>query len=123
MKQQKPSGHRKIPMTLGDMLRQHREAAGLPVAEMAVQLQISGPHLSRLERDEIAHPSPGLLLRITKRLGIRPENIYALTGVLLPSDLPDLLPYLRAKHPDWPDLVVAELDDYYAYLKHRHSLN
>lgn len=109
-------------MTFGTTLRQWREEAGLSVTEMAHKLGVSPPHLSRLERDEIAHPSPKLLLRITKCCGMRPENLYALTGLLLPTDLPDLVPYLHAKHPDWPNFVIAELDDICDYLKTKHSL-
>jgi hypothetical protein len=79
------------------------------------------PHLPPRERAEAAHPSAELLLRIIKCGVIRPENLYALTGLLLPTDLPDLIPYLHAKHPDWPDLMIVELDHYCGYLKTKYS--
>jgi transcriptional regulator with XRE-family HTH domain len=124
MTKRKPSDPRnEAPVTLGNALRKRREEARLSVKEMAGKLKVSPPHLSRLERDEIKHPSVELLQRITKCCGIRPEDLYALTGLLLPTDLPDLVPYLRAKHPDWPNLVIAELDDFCDFLKHKHSLH
>jgi transcriptional regulator with XRE-family HTH domain len=123
MTKRKPSDPRNdAPVTLGSALRKRREEAGLSITEMASRLQVSPSHLSRLERDEIAHPSANLLQRITKCCGIRPEDLYALTGLLLPTDLPELVPYLRAKHPDWPDFAIAELDAFYHFLKYRHSL-
>jgi transcriptional regulator with XRE-family HTH domain len=124
MKRRKPSDpHNEAPVAFGGTLRKWREEAGLSVAEMAPKLGISPPHLSRLERDEIAHPSPKLLLRISKCGAIRPENLYALTGLLLPTDLPDLIPYLHAKHPDWPDFVITELDDICDFLRSKYSLH
>jgi transcriptional regulator with XRE-family HTH domain len=124
MTRRKPSDpHNEAPATFGKALRKRREEAGLSKTEMARKLNVSSPHLSRLERDEIKHPSAELLQRITKCLNIRSEDLYALTGLLIPTDLPELVPYLRAKHPDWPDFVIAELDDICDYLKYKHSLN
>jgi transcriptional regulator with XRE-family HTH domain len=123
MKQKRPSDLHRKPTTLGGVLRQHREEAGLTITEMAARLEVSAPHLSRLERDGITRPSMELLLRITRYSGISSEDLYALTGVLLPADLPDFIPYLRAKHPDWPDSVVTELDDFRDFLKTRYSLH
>ena len=109
--------------TLGDLLRSRRESAGLSLTEMAAKLGISRPYLSRLERGEYTNPSPKILIQLGKSLDIRIEDLYAMTGCLLPTDLPSFVPYLRAKHPDWPDLVIAELDDFCDFLKHKHSLS
>lgn len=124
MKQRKPSDLRnEASVTFGGALRKRREAAGLSMTKMAGKLDISPSHLSRLERDEIAHPSVALLLRIAKCFDMRPEDLYALTGTLIPSELPDLVPYLHAKHPNWPDRVVADLDLYCDFLKYKYSLD
>lgn len=124
MKMRKPSDpHNTAALTFGSTLRKLREEAGLSITDMADKLEVSPSHLSRLERDEAKHPSAKLLLRMMQRYGLRPENFYALTGLLLPTDLPDLAPYLRAKHPDWPDFVIEELDDICDFLKQRHSLH
>lgn len=123
MKRKPSDHHNEALMTLGTTLRMRREAAGLSRTELAKRLQVSLPHLSRLERDEVTHPSLKLLQRIAKCLDIRLEDLYALTGLLLPTDLPDFIPYLHAKHPDWPDLVVAELADFCDFLQHKYSLH
>ena len=109
--------------TLGDLLRTRREAAGLSVTQMAEKLGVSRPYLGRLERGEYKRPTPEILSRIAKPLNARLEDLYALAGFTLPADLPDFIPYLRAKHPDWPKLVVTELDDFCDFLKHKYSLD
>jgi transcriptional regulator with XRE-family HTH domain len=124
MTKRKPSDpHNEAALTFGGTLRKWREEAGLSVTEMAHKLGVSPPHLSRLERDEIAHPSAKLLLRIIKCGIIPTENLYALTGLLLPTELPDLIPYLHSKHPDWPDIVIVEIDDFCDFLKTKYSLH
>ena len=124
MGQRKESDHHEpSASTLGDLLRSRREAAGLSLTRMAAKLGISRPYLSRLERGEYSNPSSKILIQLSKGLGIRTEDLYAMTGCLLPTDLPSFVPYLRAKHPDWPSLVIVELDDFRDFLKHKYSLN
>jgi transcriptional regulator with XRE-family HTH domain len=108
---------------LGNLLRTKREAAGLTLTQLASELDVSRPYLSRLERGEYAHPSSRVLNQLIKRLGITVEDAYAVTGYLLPDDLPSFGPYVRAKHADWPESVCQELDAFYEYLKHKYSLN
>jgi len=109
--------------SLGSLLQSKRQAAGLTLTQLALQLGVSRPYLSRLEHGEYRHPSPRVLTHLAKGLDISLEDLYALTGYLLPKDLPEFGPYLRAKHPDWPERVLQELDTFYGYLKHKHSLN
>lgn len=68
-------------------------------------------------------PAPEILSRIAKPLNVHLEDLYALAGLTLPTDLPDFEPYLRAKHPDWPKPVITELDDFCDFLKQRYSLH
>jgi len=120
----KGSEHREPDVsTLGGVLRAYRKRARLSMTQMAAQLEISTSYLSRLEHGTSAHPSPMVLTRMAKRLHIPREDLYALTGSIPPTDLPSFVPYLRAKHPDWPDWVIAEFDDLADWLKHRHSLH
>jgi transcriptional regulator with XRE-family HTH domain len=107
---------------LGDLLKSRREATGLSLTQMAKRFGISRTYLGRLERGEYGHPAPEILTRIGKCLDLRLEDLYALAGITLPSDLPEFGPYLLAKHPDWPKLVITELDDYCDFLKHKYSL-
>lgn len=107
---------------LGSLLRAKREVGGFSMTQLASRLGISRPYLSRLERGVYAHPSPRVLSQMTKCLDIRAEDLYALTGYTVPSDLPSFGAYLRAKHPDWPEVVVAELTEFYDFLRHKYSL-
>jgi transcriptional regulator with XRE-family HTH domain len=107
---------------LGELLQSRREAAGLTQAEMAAELGVSRPYLSRLEHGTYDHPSPRVIMHIARRLEIRAEDLLAMTGCLIPTDLPSFAPYLRAKHPDWPQSAITELDDFYQFVKQKHSL-
>src|SRR6202022_927934 len=100
MGQTKQSDHHESGVsTLGDLLRSRREAAGLSLTQMAAKLGISRPYLSRLERGQYSNPSSKILIQLSKGLSIRTEDLYAMTGCLLPTELPSFAPYLRAKHP------------------------
>lgn len=108
--------------TLASVLRSRREAAGLSQAQMAAKLGVSRPHLSRLEHGTASHPSLKVLLQISNHLHVPVEDLSAMTHTLAPLDLPSFGPYLRAKHPDWPETVFTELADFYDFVKGKHSL-
>jgi transcriptional regulator with XRE-family HTH domain len=122
-KRKQSDHHEKIPLTLGDLLKSRREAADLSVTEMAAKLGISRPYLTRLECGVHKHPSPALLTRVIKTLSVRPEDVYAITGLIPASELPGLRGYLRAKHPDWPEFVITEIDDFCDFLAYKNSLS
>ena len=107
---------------LGNLIRSKREAAGLTLTQLAAELAVSRPYLSRLERGEYTHPSSRILTQIVKRLDISVEDVYALTGYVLPKDLPSFGPYLRAKHADWPEAALQELETFYDFLKQKYSV-
>src|ERR1700733_403007 len=103
MREGNQSGHRnKVAVQLGELLKSGREAAGLTLTEAAAKAGVSRTYLSRLERGVYTHPSARLLTGMAQALDIRIEDLYAVTDQILPTDLPNLGPYLRAKHPDWP---------------------
>jgi transcriptional regulator with XRE-family HTH domain len=123
MKQKRVSGHHESDVaSLGDLLRVRREAAGLSLNQMALKLGISRPYLGRLESGECEHPAPAILNKMARCLDIPLEDLYALAGITLPTDLPDLCPYLRAKHPDWPEPVITQINNYCDFLKDKYSL-
>lgn len=107
---------------LGELIGAKREAAGLTLTQLAVQLGVCRPYLSKLEHGEYAHPSPRVLMQLAKWLDISHDDLYAITGYMLPSDLPSFGPYLRAKHAEWPDHALQELENFYEFLKHKYSL-
>jgi transcriptional regulator with XRE-family HTH domain len=124
MAKRNQSDHReKIPLTLGDFLKSRREAAGLSMTEMAAKLGISRSYLTRLEYGEYKRPSFALLTKVIKTLDIRPEDLYAITGYTPATELPTLRAYLRATHPDWPELVIIEIDDFCDFLASKNFLS
>jgi transcriptional regulator with XRE-family HTH domain len=123
MTKRKPFDHHdKLPPSLAELLKSRREAAGLTLTAMANELGISRSQMTRLESGENKHPSPALLGRMIKHLDVKPEDLYALTGCIPPTDLPSFIPYLRAMHPDWPDDAITVLDDFHDFLRYKHSL-
>lgn len=124
MTKRKPFGHHeKLPPTLADLLKSRRKSAGLTLTAMASELGISRSQLTRLESGENKRPQPPLLSRISQHLNVRPEDLYALTGYMPPTDLPGFVPYLRAMHPDWPDYAIVMLDEIHDFLRYKHSLH
>ncbi len=120
----KALGRRELGVAvLGDFLRNRREADDLSVTQMAAKLGVSRPYLGRLERGQIKRPAPEILSRIAKPLNVHLEDLYALAGFILPTDLPAFGPYLHAKHPDWPPTVTTALAEYYEFLEYKYSLN
>jgi transcriptional regulator with XRE-family HTH domain len=108
--------------SIEDLLKTGRAAAGLSQAELAAKIGVSRPYLSRLERGEYTHPSPLVLARIAQVVHISIDDLYAITGGLLPHDLPSFGPYMHAKHPTWPDTVCQSLEDFYEFVKDKYHL-
>lgn len=108
--------------SLASLLTIRRQAVGLTQAQLAAQLGVTRPYLSRLERGEYAHPSGRVLAQLAKLLAIPIEDLYAITGYALPRDLPSFGPYLRAKYVDWPEHVLEELEAFHGFLKQKYSL-
>ena len=124
MPERKPSDHHeKLPPTLAGLLKSRREHAGLTMTAMARELGISRSQLIRLESGENKRPLPALLGRISKYLQVKPEDLYALTGCMPPTDLPSFVAYLRAIHPEWPDDAITMLDDFHDFLRYKYSLH
>ena len=107
---------------LGDLFQQKRQNAGLSQRQLANELRVSRTYVSRLERGEYSNPSPQVLLRFAKRFDVDLNDLYAITGCMLPTDLPAYEAYLRAKHPEWPNAAIHDLVNYYEFVKQRHSL-
>lgn len=113
--------HRSRAQAFGVMLKARRTAAGLPQDALATRLGVSRPYLSHLEHGQYL-PSPSVLTKLARCLHVPIDDLYALTGYLPTTDLPSFGPYLRAKHPDWPESVWQELEDYYEFIKTKYAL-
>jgi transcriptional regulator with XRE-family HTH domain len=84
--------------TLGEYLRVAREQVGLSQRQLAARIGIHNSYLARLESGETANPSADVVQRIADVLEIDSTDLFAYIGVVPPTGLPDLAPYLRAKY-------------------------
>lgn len=99
-----------IPATLGALVRQARERAGLSLRNLEAITGISRPTLSRLELDQLAQPNPTLLHRVAEALELDSDDLYTFVGYRPSTTLPGLAPYLRAKY-QLPPVAVAEANE------------
>lgn len=72
--------------TIGDRIREAREAKGWTKAELARQLKVEPPTISQLESGETKSPSSENLLRL-RDLGINPDFIMRGKGPKLLEDI------------------------------------
>jgi len=71
--------------TLGDYLRQQRQASRLSLRQLADAAGVSNPYLSQIERG-LRRPSADVLQSIAKALRISAETLYVQAGILDPQD-------------------------------------
>lgn len=81
--------------TLGEHLREKRQARGLGLREMARRIEYTPSYLSKVERDK-EKPSEELLVLLARHLGESSDELLLLAG-RVPSDIARLL----MKNPEW----------------------
>lgn len=86
------------PSTLGELVRQARERAGLSLRNLEAVTGIPRATLNRLELDHVDHPSPDTLLRVAEALELNSDDLFTFVGYRPSTDLPSLAPYLRTKY-------------------------
>src|SRR6266568_3180780 len=67
--------HHRTPPTLGDIIRQQRELAELPLRQLAAMVGISNPYLSQIERG-LRAPSEQVLDAIAESLRTSADALY-----------------------------------------------
>ena len=125
MQQHSPQDrHRRVQFQqYGTLVRQRREQLGWTQEELASKVgTISRAQLSRVETGD-NQPSPFVLGKLGELLGIPIADSYALTNYWPCSELPGLRAYLRAKHRDWPEEVIDDIETLCDLLKAKHGLS
>lgn len=84
--------------TLGALIRQARERAGLSLRNLEAITGIPRATLNRLELDQVDNPSPDTLLRVAEALELNSDDLFTFVGYRSRTDLPSLAPYLRTKY-------------------------
>ncbi|MGK5683279.1 helix-turn-helix domain-containing protein [Actinoplanes sp. URMC 104] len=95
---------RRLPPTLGDIIRQQRELAELPMRQLAAMVGISGPYLSQIERG-LRAPSEQVLGAIAKSLQTSAERLQQQAEALAPE--PPVSGVVAAIEQD-PDLTARQ---------------
>jgi transcriptional regulator with XRE-family HTH domain len=93
--------------SLGQVLRQAREAQVLSLRQLAALLEVAPSQITRWERDDYA-PSTDALLQLVRVLELTPKELFALAGVSLPAE-PRSLPAMLRREYDLPPEAIAEI--------------
>jgi transcriptional regulator with XRE-family HTH domain len=93
---------RRTPPTLGDIIRQQRELAELPLRQLAAMVGISNPYLSQIERG-LRAPSEQVLDAIARSLRTSADALYD-QAASVASERPEKSAVLAAIEED-PDLT------------------
>ncbi len=67
--------------SIGDFIRQQREAAEVSVRQLAKAAGVSNPYLSQIERG-LRKPSAEILQQLAKALSVSAETLYFRAGLL-----------------------------------------
>ena len=78
---------RRTPPTLGEIIRQQRELAELPMRQLAAMVGISGPYLSQIERG-LRAPSEQVLGAIATSLQTSAESLQRQAEAMAPPATP-----------------------------------
>jgi transcriptional regulator with XRE-family HTH domain len=95
----------RTPPTLGDIIRQQRELAALPMRQLAEMVGISNPYLSQIERG-LRAPSEQVLDAIARSLRTSADALYE-QAASVEEEPPDRSAVLTAIDED-PDLTARQ---------------
>lgn len=73
-------------MSFGAFIRERRNERGLTLLDVAAEVEVSVPYLSRIERDRENPPRDELIRRLAEVLGIPEDDAFA-AARRLPPDL------------------------------------
>lgn len=108
---------------LGQMLKARREELGLSTHRLATLASIDQATVVRIEAGSILSPRPAKLTRIADALGLSGADVYALADYVVPSDLPGLRPYLKAKYARLLEEDVEKIEALAARLAKRRGFS
>ena len=73
-------------MSFGALLRTRRNERGLTLEDVAIQVGLSVPHLSRIERDRENPPRDEIIEKLAETIGTAADDLFA-EARRLPPDL------------------------------------
>jgi transcriptional regulator with XRE-family HTH domain len=100
--------HRPLDVTLGQILRQARQAAGFSIRELEALTGVGRMTISRLETDaHVTPPTAQDLSRLGQALELDEVQLFALAGVPAPRQLTSLDAMLRTEY-GLPPAAITE---------------
>ncbi|WP_305092297.1 helix-turn-helix domain-containing protein [Prescottella sp. R16] len=99
------------PPTLGELIRQQRELAAVPMRTFAEMVGISNPYLSQIERG-LRAPSERVLEAIAEQLHTSADLLTAQAGHPDDGDVPDVVAAIR-RDADLTKAQRATLEEMY----------
>lgn len=99
------------PPTLGELIRQQRELAAVPMRKFAEMVGISNPYLSQIERD-LRAPSEQVLAAIAEHLHTSVDLLTAQAGRADAGDVPEVVAAIR-RDSDLTRAQRAALEEMY----------
>lgn len=108
---------------LGRTLRSAREALGISTVEVAKRAQMDQATISRLEAGAIAAPKPDKLARVAKALNLSAADLFASAEYTVPTDLPNMRPYLRTKYGQLPPEELEKIEEYARKIAKRNGVS
>jgi transcriptional regulator with XRE-family HTH domain len=95
---------------LGQYLKTNRESAGYSVRRLAAEVGVDQAQILRLEAGLVASPKADVLGQIAELLAVPVADLYAMAGYPVPTKLPNLRPYMRAKFASLPTEAIADIE-------------
>jgi transcriptional regulator with XRE-family HTH domain len=108
---------------LGRILRERREELGLSLRQLGRKAGLSDVTVLRFEQGAYAAPAPDKLAKVAEALEMSLADVYALADYAVPSDLPNLKPYLRTKYRDLPQGDIDAIEKYAERLAKKHGIS
>ena len=93
--------------SLGQVLDNARQAAGLSVRQLATAADVPKSEVGRLLRDEQERVNSDSLARLADVLELRTADLFLLAGIPLPNTLPSVEALLRTEY-NLPESAIRE---------------
>jgi transcriptional regulator with XRE-family HTH domain len=107
---------------LGVRIERRRRALGLSSRQAAALVGCSQSTMWRIESGSQV-PNPALLLRLASGFGLDVRELFDLSGIELPGELPELRPYIRMKFRNLPPSAFAEIETFIEFLHTKHGVD
>lgn len=105
-----------INQALGEYVRTRRTSQNLSFNECAEHSGLHHTFWRKLEAGEYESPSPKNLHLVAETISCPIEDLYALCGYPVSTEMPSLVPYLRTKY-DLPPEAISDMERYFAQLR------